>query len=127
MTYYQEKIAIVTGGISGLGRSISIFLVQHGAKVFIADINLENLEEFNVYPIMKKQGYVQIINVSSLLGLIQVGLTSTYFASKHAVAGFSQTLRSESKQYNIKVNLLCPGQLKTNINVSEFMNSEKNI
>lgn len=46
MIYFQDKIAIVTGGLSGLGRSISTFLVQQGATVIIADINLEESEEF---------------------------------------------------------------------------------
>ena len=84
-----------------------------------------------VYPVMKKQGSGHIINTASLAGLIPGGLTTSYSASKHAVVGFSLTLRSEAKLYGIKVSVLCPGYLRTNIlettpNISEFMNSEKN-
>jgi len=36
----NEKIAIVTGGASGLGRSVSEKFAENGAKVAILDINL---------------------------------------------------------------------------------------
>ncbi|NIV91682.1 SDR family NAD(P)-dependent oxidoreductase [candidate division KSB1 bacterium] len=53
-----------------------------------------------------------------------------YSASKHAVVGFSLTLRAEAKQYGIKVTALCPGVIQTPIHdgpsVSEYMKSEKN-
>lgn len=38
----QDKIAIVTGAGSGIGRSIAILYASVGAKVVVADINLEN-------------------------------------------------------------------------------------
>lgn len=84
-----------------------------------------------VYPIMMKQGFGQIVNVSSLAGLLPAGLMTSYVASKHSVVGFTLSLRSEAKQYGIKVNALCPGFIETPIhdespNVSDFLNSDKN-
>lgn len=37
----QNKVAIVTGGGSGFGASISIRFAQEGAKVIVADLNAE--------------------------------------------------------------------------------------
>ncbi|MBU3156567.1 SDR family oxidoreductase [Clostridium estertheticum] len=37
----KEKIAIVTGAASGMGRSIAILYAQEGAKVVVSDIDLE--------------------------------------------------------------------------------------
>ncbi len=40
-----KKIAIITGGASGLGRATAEVFVQEGAKVVIADLNAEKGEE----------------------------------------------------------------------------------
>lgn len=66
-----------------------------------------------VYPLMMQQGSGHIVNVSSMAGLIPGGLMTAYAAAKHAVVGFSYNLRSEARQYGIKVTALCPGYLDT--------------
>ncbi|MFD2191732.1 glucose 1-dehydrogenase [Pistricoccus aurantiacus] len=38
----QDKVAIVTGGGNGIGRGSSLMLAAHGAKVVVADLNIEN-------------------------------------------------------------------------------------
>jgi len=45
MEEYVGKTAIVTGGASGLGRELCLELARAGAKVFVADINLEGAEK----------------------------------------------------------------------------------
>lgn len=48
---YDGKAAIITGGSTGIGRSLAIALVKEGSKVAIADIDLTNaqtvVEEIN--------------------------------------------------------------------------------
>jgi NAD(P)-dependent dehydrogenase (short-subunit alcohol dehydrogenase family) len=39
----QNKVAIVTGAGSGMGRSIALLFAKEGAKVVVSDINLETL------------------------------------------------------------------------------------
>jgi NAD(P)-dependent dehydrogenase (short-subunit alcohol dehydrogenase family) len=58
-------------------------------------------------------------------------LASDEVADLYAVVGFSLTLRSEARGYGIKVNALCPGYMRTNIqktieNVASYMNLEAN-
>ena len=39
MNSYADKVAIVTGGASGIGRALGAALVQRGARVVLADVN----------------------------------------------------------------------------------------
>jgi NAD(P)-dependent dehydrogenase (short-subunit alcohol dehydrogenase family) len=39
-----EKVLIVTGGASGIGRAVVLELLKHGAKVCALDINKKGLE-----------------------------------------------------------------------------------
>lgn len=68
-----------------------------------------------VYKQMMKQKEGQIVNVASLGGLIPEPMAIPYSVSKHAIVGLSNSLRSESKDINIKVNVVCPGVIKTSI------------
>jgi NAD(P)-dependent dehydrogenase (short-subunit alcohol dehydrogenase family) len=45
MNGFRDKVAIVTGGASGIGRELCLQLGGHGATVIVADINREGAEE----------------------------------------------------------------------------------
>ncbi len=80
----------------------------------------------SVYPVMIKQGKGHIVNVASFAGLMPGGLMTSYSASKHATVGFTLNLRSEAKQYGIRVTALCPGYIETPmhenaINVTDYV------
>ncbi len=63
-------------------------------------------------PHMKKNGGY-IVNVSSMAGLIGVFGYTDYCASKYALVGFSEALRSEVALCGIKVSVLCPPDTDT--------------
>lgn len=63
-------------------------------------------------PHMKKRGG-HIVNVSSMAGFLGVFGYSDYSASKFAMIGLSETLRSELKRYNVRVSVLCPPDTDT--------------
>ena len=41
---FDGKVALVTGGASGIGRAAAIRFAQEGARVFVADLNLAGAE-----------------------------------------------------------------------------------
>lgn len=66
----------------------------------------------NLLPYIKQRhGY--IVNVSSVAGYIGVFGMTAYSASKFAVVGFSEALRSELKRFDVTVSVLCPPDVDT--------------
>lgn len=66
-------------------------------------------------PSMRKQGQGCIINISSISGMTAFPGLSPYSASKHAVEGWSESLRLEMRPYGVNVVLIEPGSYKTSI------------
>jgi short-subunit dehydrogenase len=80
------------------------------------DVNIFGLAHLVqlVIPHMRKQHSGRIINLSSVGGKIYSPLGSWYYATKHALEGWSDCLRLELKPMNIQVVLIEPGYIKTN-------------
>ena len=57
----------------------------------------------------------QFVVVSSLMGKFSSPLRSAYCGAKHALHGFFDALRLEHDKDNIKVTMICPGFVNTNV------------
>ncbi len=79
------------------------------------DVNLFGLAYITqaALPVMRSQNNGMIINVSSVLGKISLPFLGWYAASKHAVEGLTEALRSEVKPFGITVVLIEPGSINT--------------
>jgi short-subunit dehydrogenase len=66
-----------------------------------------------VLPIMMEQRSGHIINMCSMAGLVGTPTYTIYSATKHAVHGFSESLRREVKPWGIDVSIIYPGGVKT--------------
>lgn len=67
----------------------------------------------HVLPIMKKQSFGRIINVSSINGLIGFAGKAAYNSAKHGVIGLTKVAALESAAHGVTVNALCPGYVDT--------------
>ncbi|SRR5688572_16378166 len=67
-----------------------------------------------VLPGMVKQKQGNIINISSIHGKIGDANLAAHCASKFGVIGLTQALAREVIDHNINVNVICPGQVKSN-------------
>lgn len=84
--------------------------------------DLMNLNYFSVVhltkqilPTLYKNNSGHIITLSSVAGKLGAPYRSGYAASKHALHGFFDCLRSEAWHYGVIVTLICPGFVNTPI------------
>jgi NAD(P)-dependent dehydrogenase (short-subunit alcohol dehydrogenase family) len=192
MKQFKDKVAIVTGGGSGIGQALcqelgqggSIVVVaslhddhtkrvasaitQNGGRAHAVPVDVSNEEEvrqlidgtvseyerldylFNnagisifgdardltleqwrrvlevnlydvlygivmAYPIMVRQGSGHIVNVASSAGLYPGPIEVPYCTSKYAIVGLSLSLRVEGADLGVRVSVVCPGYVRTNI------------
>ena len=68
-------------------------------------------------PLLKRESAAQLVNVSSIFGIIAPPAQTAYAASKFAVRGFSESLRHELEMANspVGVTLVHPGGVRTSI------------
>ena len=66
--------------------------------------------------VKQKSGHFGV--VTSLMGRFASPLRSGYCGAKHALHGFFDALRMEHHDDNIKVTLICPGYIHTNISMN---------
>ncbi|MFB9926947.1 oxidoreductase [Amycolatopsis halotolerans] len=66
-----------------------------------------------VLPTMRAQGSGRIVNISSIGGEISLPFGAWYYASKHALEAYSDTLRMEVRPFGIEVVVIQPGIIKT--------------
>jgi NAD(P)-dependent dehydrogenase (short-subunit alcohol dehydrogenase family) len=192
MKHLSQRVAVVTGAGSGIGRATSLLLAERGARLAIADVNQaglaeterlirektslvsthhvdvaskervkafaeevvaahgavhvlvnnagvsvngtfmdQSLEDFEwliginfwgvIYgckfflPHLLAADEGHIVNISSVFGLAGVPQQSSYCASKFAVRGFTESLRSELRNTRVGITTVHPGGIATNI------------
>ena len=69
-------------------------------------------------PGMVKRGRGHFVVVTSLMGLFSSPLRSGYCGAKHALHGFFEALRAEHHDDGLKVTMVCPGFIRTNISLN---------
>jgi len=68
---------------------------------------------------MLEAGQGSIINVASVAGLVAVSDRAAYNTSKHGLIGLTRTLAAEWGGRGVRVNAVCPGWVKTEMDVAD--------
>ena len=202
MKHYKDKVAVITGAGSGIGRALARQLALSGCHLALSDVNAQGLEEtvalmdkgdirlvhhrvdvtdraavkayaaelesefgaidllFNnagiagkhapmqdyeysdfekvldvnlwgticctkeMLPLLLRAGEPQLVNFSSILGLVAVARNGAYTASKFAVRGYTEALQLEFADSHLHVSCVHPGFIATNIAVAANASAE---
>lgn len=69
--------------------------------------------------LMLQQAQGAIVNVASVAGLAGIADRAAYNASKHGLIGLTRTLAAEWGGRGVRVNAVCPGWVKTEMDVAD--------
>lgn len=129
-----EKVLAKTGGTLDALYNNGAFAcpgavedLPRGALESVFQTNVFGLHELTtkVIPVMRAQGHGRIINCSSVLGLVPMKWRGAYVASKFALEGLTQTLRIEMRDTPIKVILIQPGPVTSDIRKNSIPHFER--
>jgi NAD(P)-dependent dehydrogenase (short-subunit alcohol dehydrogenase family) len=70
-------------------------------------------------PVMLAAGSGSIVNVASIAGLRGISHRVAYNASKHGLVGLTSTLAAEWGGRGVRVNAVCPGWIKTEMDLED--------
>lgn len=83
----------------------------------IFEVNLFGYHDLTrrVIPVMRRQGHGRIVNCSSVLGLVGAPWRGAYVATKFAMEGLTDVLRIEMRDTPIKIILIEPGPVTSDL------------
>ncbi|MCP4911397.1 MAG: SDR family oxidoreductase [Bacteroidetes bacterium] len=105
---------------AGIIRDRSLLKMTRDEWDSVIDVNINSLYVTTkaVLPHMKEAKYGRIINASSINAFQGAFGQANYSASKAAIAGFTRALCKETGRYNITVNAVAPGFIKSEMSDS---------
>ena len=129
VTDREQAVAAVERAASDLGRLDIV--INNAGVMLLGPIEGAPTDEWrrmidaNVYgvlycshaafPLMREQGGGQIVNVSSVAGRVARAGSGVYNLTKFGVGAFSESLRQEGVPHNIRVTLIEPGAVDTEL------------
>ena len=108
-------ILICSAGITGPNKKTWEYTEKEWQYVFDVNTNGTFFANKACIPLMIKNGYGRIVNISSIAGKEGNPNAAAYSSSKAAVIGLTKSLGKELSTYPITVNCVTPAAVKTEI------------
>jgi NAD(P)-dependent dehydrogenase (short-subunit alcohol dehydrogenase family) len=96
-------------------KPVTKLTVEEWQEVLHTNLRGTFLSNRAVLPAMIRQKHGEIVNLSSTSGLRGFAYDAPYCASKFGIIGMSEALREEVRRYGIRVQILLPGPVDTDI------------
>lgn len=116
--YGAADVLVNNAGISLIARAEDTTAAQWQR---VMDVNLVGpfLLSKHLGSQMLARGLGSIINVASIAGLAGISHRAAYNASKHGLIGLTRTLAAEWGGRGVRVNAVCPGWVKTEMDAAD--------
>lgn len=101
MTRYEGRVALITGGASGIGKETAKRIAAEGGTVVIADL--------------QDDAGAAVVTISSMYGIVGSGVSPAYHAAKGAVRLLTKTTALGWAKEGVRVNSVHPGFIDTPI------------
>ena len=109
----------IDGLVNNAGISQRSLAVETDFSVYRKIVDVDLLAPIaltqQVLPRMVAAGGGQIVAISSVAGIAGVPLRSAYCAAKHGLIGYHDSVRAETEHLGIKVLVVAPGSVATNV------------
>lgn len=116
--YGRADVLVNNAGISLIAPAESTSFADYRR---VLDVNL--VAPFLLCQVFGKRmlvaGAGAIVNVASVAGLLAVADRAAYNTSKHGLIGLTRTLAAEWGGRGVRVNAVCPGWVKTEMDVAD--------
>ena len=138
VTKENEVRASIASTISQLGR-VDV-LINNAGMIQVGPVEHMKADDFaeamavhfwgplylmhEVIPHMKRQGHGRIVNIASIGGKVALPHLLPYAASKFALVGLSEGMRTELAKDNIYVTTVCPGLMRTGSHLNAFFKGQ---
>ena len=113
--FKKIDILVNNAGIGPLPRSIAAVTEEEWDRVLAVNLKGVFLCSRAVLPSMRQNGYGKIINISSMAAIAPPAPNCHYSAAKAGILGFTRDLALELAPFNICVNAILPGAIRTDM------------
>jgi NAD(P)-dependent dehydrogenase (short-subunit alcohol dehydrogenase family) len=130
----EEQVAAMSAAVVGRFGRVDVLVNNAGISLIrparettpdewrrVLEVNLTGpfliCRAFGARMLDQKKG--SIINVASIAGLLAVADRAAYCASKHGLVGLTRTLAAEWGGRGVRVNAVCPGWVKTEMDAAD--------
>ncbi|HQU74584.1 MAG TPA: SDR family oxidoreductase [Calditrichia bacterium] len=115
---YGRLDAVINNAGYGYFAPLAEIEVEKFNAVFATNVTGAMMMAQGALPLFKKQGYGNIINISSTAGLRGFARGSAYSATKFALKSMTECWREELRKDNIRVMLINPSEVQTDFAVT---------
>lgn len=122
--YSKHKCIDTLINCAGISFKNNTYDLDNFRETLEVNLNSQFYISKEVFKYMKLKNNGSIINVSSINSKMGFSNNPGYISSKGALSALTKALSKDFGKYNIRVNSICPGYIKTKMTEKSFKNSK---